>query len=158
MNRKQSLMLACALAVAMCWLPALAQDKPDQSSQPSSSGQSSTQSAGQPQSDQAATGMDQATQARVQQRLQHISTELNLTDDQKAKIKPLLQEEVSQMNSLRSDTSLSQDQRQAKMKEIHQTYSSQIQAVLTPEQQKKWAEMKEQKKGEMQEHQQQQPK
>jgi periplasmic protein CpxP/Spy len=151
MNRKQSLMLACALAVAMCWLPALSQDKPDQSSQPSSSGQTSTQPAGQPQSDQAAAGMDEATKAKVQQRLQHISTELNLTDDQKAKIKPLLQEEVSQLKTLRSDTSLSPDQRQAKAKEIHQTYSSQIQAVLTPEQQKKWAEMKEQKKEEMQE-------
>jgi protein CpxP len=152
MNRTQSLILGCALAVAMCWLPALAQDKPDQSSQqPSSSGQTSTQPAGQPQSDQAAAGMDEATKAKVQQRLQHISTELNLTDDQKAKIKPLLQEEVSQLKTLRSDTSLSPDQRQAKAKEIHQTYSSQIQAVLTPEQQKKWAEMKEQKKEEMQE-------
>ncbi|HET7871983.1 MAG TPA: hypothetical protein VFL42_05685 [Terriglobales bacterium] len=148
MSRKQLWILACALAVAMCWLPALAQDKPDQSSQPSSS----TQSAGQTSADQAAAGVDPATKQKVQQRLQNLSSELNLTDDQKAKIKPLLQEQVQQLKTVHDDSSLSPDQKQAKMKEIHQTYSSQIQAVLTPEQQKKFAEMKEQKKKEMEQH------
>jgi periplasmic protein CpxP/Spy len=85
----------------------------------------------------------------VQEGLQKLATQLQLTDDQKAKIKPLLQEQYTQLKSVHDDTSLSDEQKKAKMKAIHQDYHSQIQAVLTPEQQKKYAAMKEQKMKEM---------
>lgn len=141
MSRKiHVLVLVCAVFVAIGCLPAFAQDKPDQSSQPAAASQGTDQAA----------AVDPATKAKVQEGLQKLATQLNLTDEQKAKIKPLLQEQVTQLKAVHDDTSLSAEQRQAKMKEVHQNYHSQVMAVLTPEQQKKFAAIKEQKKQEMQ--------
>ena len=75
------------------------------------------------------------------QRLQRMTQALNLTEDQQAKIKPILENEMTQMQSLRSDTSLSQDDRMAKMKQIRESSASQINPILTPDQQKQYAEM-----------------
>jgi protein CpxP len=79
--------------------------------------------------------------------LEWLSKELNLTDEQKAQVKPILDEQSKQMRATQEDTSLTQDQKREKMKQIHQTTHSQINGVLTPEQQKKFAEMKEEHKG-----------
>lgn len=80
-------------------------------------------------------------------RLEWLSKELNLTDDQKAKVKPILSDEGKQMQAAKEDTSLSQEQKRDKMKQIHETTNSQINDILTPEQQKKFAELKAQHKG-----------
>jgi Spy/CpxP family protein refolding chaperone len=66
---------------------------------------------------------------------------LQLTDAQKAKLQPIIQEEMSQIQAVRNDNSLTMDQKVAKVREIKQTEFPKIQAVLTPEQQKKLADM-----------------
>jgi protein CpxP len=76
------------------------------------------------------------------QHLQMLSDKLNLTDDQKAKLKPVFQGQMQQMNAVREDSSLSQEQMRAKMKSIHESLHDQINAVLTPEQQAKFAQMR----------------
>src|SRR5215469_5854572 len=76
-----------------------------------------------------------------EQRLQRMTQSLNLTEDQQAKIKPILDNESTQMQSLRSDSSLSQEDRMAKMKQIRENTTSQINPILTPDQQKQYAEM-----------------
>ena len=76
-----------------------------------------------------------------EQRLQRMTQALNLTEDQQAKIKPILENESTQMQGLRSDTSLSQEDRMAKMKQIRENTTSQINPILTPDQQKQYAEM-----------------
>ena len=53
----------------------------------------------------------------------------------------VFQSERSQMESLRQDDSLSQQDRRAKMMEIHKNSDAQIRAVLDSTQQKKWDEM-----------------
>ena len=68
-------------------------------------------------------------------RLQHLSQELNLTDDQKAKLKPILESEWQEMKPVRDDTALSREQKHEKMKGIHEKYQAQVAGVLTPEQQ-----------------------
>ena len=73
-----------------------------------------------------------------QQQLDHLSKQLNLNDDQKQKVKPLLDQQAEQMQSLRQDTSLSQQDRRAKFQEIHQSTMSQIRSVLDEKQQKKF--------------------
>ena len=116
MNRRSTaLALAFALLVALTGLRVAAQDT---------------------------STVDPATKAAVQDKLQKISTELNLTDDQKTQLKPMLQSEVQELQAVKNDTSLSPDQKEAKAKAIHQSFKSQISNVLTPEQQKKWASMK----------------
>ena len=85
----------------------------------------------------------------VDQHLQMLSEKLNLTDDQKAKLKPILQDQMQQMKAVREDSSLSQEQRRAKMKSIHESLHEQINAVLTPDQQAKFKQMRQE---EMQKH------
>ncbi|HXW56063.1 MAG TPA: hypothetical protein VEJ67_09960 [Candidatus Cybelea sp.] len=92
---------------------------------------------------QAQTAMHQGQHAN---RLEWLSKQLNLTDEQKAKVKSILGDEGKQMQTAREDTSLSQAQKQDKMKEIHANADSQINDLLTTDQQKKFAELKAQMK------------
>jgi len=78
----------------------------------------------------------------VQARLQKLGKELNLTDDQKTKLKPILQSQGEDLKALHDDTSATPQQKRMKMKEIHDKYSPQINAILTPDQQAKWKQMK----------------
>ena len=77
----------------------------------------------------------------AEQHLQNLTEKLNLTDDQKAKLKPIVEDQMRQMKAVRQDSSLSEDQRRAKMKSIHESLHDQINAVLTPEQQGKFKQM-----------------
>lgn len=76
-----------------------------------------------------------------QERLDNLAKELNLTDDQKAKIKPILEDEHKQMQALRSDTSMSPEDRRAKMMQVRDKMNDSIKAVLDKDQQKKYDEM-----------------
>ena len=76
------------------------------------------------------------------QQLQMLSEKLNLTDDQKAKLKPILQDQMQQMKAVRADSSLSKDQKRAKIKSIHDSSHDGINTVLTPEQQAKLKQVK----------------
>lgn len=73
--------------------------------------------------------------------LQMLSQKLNLTDDQKAKIKPILQQHLNDRQTIMKDQSLSPEDKHAKMKASMDSAHSQIEAVLTPDQKKQFAEM-----------------
>ena len=79
--------------------------------------------------------------------LQMLSEKLNLTDDQKSKLKPILQDQEQQLKAVSEDTSLTQEQKTAKKKALHESFHEQIDAVLTPEQQAKLKEMKHEHEG-----------
>ena len=66
---------------------------------------------------------------------------LNLTDEQKTKLRPILAEENQQLETLRNDTSMTQEQKMAKANEIRQTAGPKIKAILTPEQLQKLADL-----------------
>lgn len=66
---------------------------------------------------------------------------LNLTEDQKAKLRPILQDENQQMEALRNDTSMTREQKIAKANEVRQNASPKIKAILTPEQLQKLADL-----------------
>jgi len=74
--------------------------------------------------------------------VQMLTEKLNLTDEQSAKLKPIFQNQAEQLKAVRDDTSLSPEQKTAKKKAIHESFHEQINAVLTPEQQAKFKEMK----------------
>lgn len=76
-----------------------------------------------------------------ERRAEMLGKHLNLTSDQQGKVLDVLKSEQSQMESLHSDTSLSQDDRHSKMMDIHKTSNDQIRALLNPDQQKKFDEM-----------------
>src|SRR5258707_13560339 len=60
---------------------------------------------------------------------------LNLTDDQKAKVKDIFADVKTKKQALSSDASLSEEQKKAKMKELHSATMAKLNEVLTPEKQ-----------------------
>jgi len=74
--------------------------------------------------------------------MQMLSQKLNLTADQQAKLKPILEQQHQQMRALKTDTSLTPEQKQAKMKELHESTHNQINSILTPEQQQQFAQLR----------------
>lgn len=139
MNKKHLLVFTCALVLAFAGLVAYAQTPTD------NAGAAASQAAspGSQAQDDAAQGVDPEIKAEVQAKLQKLASELNLTDDQKTQLKPILQGEVKDLKSVHGDASLSPDQKSAKMKEIHAGAKGQINSILTPEQQQKLAALKE---------------
>jgi protein CpxP len=75
------------------------------------------------------------------ERTQELTKKLSLTSDQQTKVQDIFQSEHTQMESLRQDTSLSQQDRRNKMMDIHKSTGTQVRALLDSTQQKKWDEM-----------------
>lgn len=75
---------------------------------------------------------------RADAELADLSTSLSLTDDQKAKIKPILDDEHEKIHALRQAKTGSTDDQKAKSKGIRDEANSQIRAILTPDQQTKF--------------------
>ena len=79
--------------------------------------------------------------------LARMTKQLQLTDEQQAKIKPILEDQHKQMMDLRQDTSMSRQDRFAKFRDIRQKSLDKIKPILTAEQQQKWQKMQEERRG-----------
>jgi Spy/CpxP family protein refolding chaperone len=64
---------------------------------------------------------------------------LQLTDDQKAKIKSIRDDANQQVQATQKDATLTDDQKERKIKQIRKVVRAQVFAVLTPDQQKTWS-------------------
>jgi len=140
MSKKMFLVLVCALFLVFTGAQAMAQNTPDQAASQAAN------AASQAKDDAAQALADPETKAKVEAKLQELSTELNLTDDQKTKLKPVLQDEFKQLKAVKDDASLSPDQKKEKITSIREGTKPQIDSILTPDQQKKRGEMKEKAK------------
>lgn len=89
-----------------------------------------------------ATGGSMMGPMTPENRLKMLTEKLNLTDDQQAKLKPIIEDQSKQMKAIHDDTSLAPTDKQAKMKEIHESSIEKMNAILTPEQQAKWKQMR----------------
>ena len=76
-----------------------------------------------------------------EERTDHLTQALNLSDDQKGKVLSIFQDEQKQMEAVRSGSSLSRDDRWSKMREIHQNATTQVKGTLNADQAKKFDEM-----------------
>ena len=65
---------------------------------------------------------------------------LNLTDDQKAQIKQLHEGTRAKVEAVNNDSSLSTDQKQAKIHDLKRDMHEQVKKILTPEQRKQFEE------------------
>jgi periplasmic protein CpxP/Spy len=74
----------------------------------------------------------------IQQRLDHLSEALTLTDDQKPKVKAALEAQAETMKGLKDAT---QDERREKMKTSHEEFDAKMKGILTPEQYTKFEAM-----------------
>lgn len=73
--------------------------------------------------------------------LDQLAQQLNLTEEQKTKVKPILETRDKKIAEIRGESSLSQEDRRAKMQALREEMTSQMKAVLTPEQFDKWQQM-----------------
>jgi len=76
-----------------------------------------------------------------ERRLEMMQTQLNLTPDQVTSIKAIFADGQAKMEAVRSDTTLSQDDRRAKMMSMRTDENAKVKAVLTPDQQTKFDDM-----------------
>ena len=73
--------------------------------------------------------------------LDQLAQQLNLTDDQKTKVKTILDAQQQKIRDLRTDTSVAPEDRRAKVQSIREEAKAQMKTALTPEQFDKWQKM-----------------
>ncbi len=78
----------------------------------------------------------------VKERIEMLTKRLDLTEEQQKSITPILEKESADMKAIHENTSLTSEQRIERFKTIQQTTKDAIMKVLTPEQQKKFEEMR----------------
>ncbi len=117
---------------------------------PQTQDQSNTPQSNTPQTREHAHGRQADPQAQVNR----LGKKLNLTDDQKNQILPILTDRQQQMKSIHEDSSLSQQDRRAKMKSTWEDSDAKIKAVLNDQQKQKYDAMQKEQRERMQEHQQ----
>lgn len=91
--------------------------------------------------------------ARVHGRhgMKHMAEELGLSDAQKTQLKGIHEQQRDKARELRQNESLTKEQKLEQMKTLRESTKTQVQGVLTAEQQTRLTEMKAQKKQRMQE-------
>jgi periplasmic protein CpxP/Spy len=72
------------------------------------------------------------------QQLEGMTKRYNLSPDQQAQLKPILASQQQQMQALRGDSSLSREDRMAKMQSIRADTKTKIEAVLNDDQKKQF--------------------
>ncbi|HWF45536.1 MAG TPA: hypothetical protein VG168_00905 [Bryobacteraceae bacterium] len=68
----------------------------------------------------------------------HLAKQLNLTPDQVNQIEPILADRIQQMEAIHNDSSLSKQDRVAKMRALRQDSVAKIKSLLTSDQQQKY--------------------
>ena len=91
-----------------------------------------------------------------QREVNALGKKLNLTDDQKNQILPILTDRQQQMQSIHSDSSLSAEDRRTKMRTLWEDSDGKIKAVLNDTQKQKYDQMQQERRDRMQQHRQEQ--
>jgi Spy/CpxP family protein refolding chaperone len=78
--------------------------------------------------------------ARVD-RIEMMKKELSLTDDQVAKLKPIMDDDNKKMREIMQDSNLSREQRREKLTALREASAPKIKAILTKEQADKWEKL-----------------
>ena len=92
------------------------------------------------------TAADQPTREDAQARLQEIVSELQLTEEQKAEITPILRQELADLKALRENTALKGRYKLRRAQQIAEAASQQVRALLTAEQQPRYDAWREEQK------------
>jgi hypothetical protein len=133
--RKHPLLVLIAAGVISIAAPfATAQSSPSDSPQPPSQDNGMRRRG----------GMDPA------QHTQELTQKLKLNSDQQSKVLSIYESAKSQMEGLRKDSSMSQEDRRSKMMEIRKNTDAQVREVLDSNQQRKWDEMQARREQHMQ--------
>jgi periplasmic protein CpxP/Spy len=72
-----------------------------------------------------------------------LNNQVGLSADQKDKVKPIIDKQVADLEAVKNDTTLDKAAKRAKVAQLRQQYVTDINGILTPDQQKKWAAARE---------------
>jgi len=86
------------------------------------------------------------------QQLGRLSKTLNLTDDQKGQIRPILEDRSQKMQSIHAESALAADDKRAKMRGVFDDSNGKIRAVLNDTQKQKFDEMQKRRRDRMEKH------
>ena len=84
--------------------------------------------------------------AQQRKNMAELAQKLNLTDDQKAQFQKIRQNSVQQTKAIRSDSSLTDEQRKQKMLDLHKQSHQQMFGILTSDQKQRLKQMREEHK------------
>ena len=79
-----------------------------------------------------------------QHRMEMLSKRLNLTADQQAKLLPIITDRHQQMRAIFQDSSLSKEDRTAKLKGVRRDSNAKIESLLTDEQKRNFEQLQQQ--------------
>ena len=96
---------------------------------------------------QATTQKDHDRKEDRAERHENMAKELGLTADQKAQMKSIHMDAKKQAEAIKADSSLSAEQKKAKLKELHEQTMQKSEAILTPEQKQKFEQERAEHKG-----------
>jgi Spy/CpxP family protein refolding chaperone len=74
----------------------------------------------------------------VEQTMEKLTTELTLTDEQKPKVKTVIEESTKKMTEMYGDTSIAATDRRSKRQEIMDDREKELKKILTPDQLEKY--------------------
>lgn len=97
----------------------------------------------------ASLALGQSAQSGVGPQLQKMSPQLELSDTQKQKIMTILVREEPRVQAVKADTTLSQSEKADKMMEIKNEMDDSIKPLLTPTQQVKLDQLRQQQRQEI---------
>ena len=83
----------------------------------------------------------------IESRLELMSKQLNLTDEQREKIRPILKHEVELIRAVRGNNNLTQREARRRIQTIRRNSRQKVAEVLTPEQRKQWEEIRQEHAG-----------
>lgn len=129
---RSSMLRVVILAIGATTLPAMAQE-PSAPPPPPPPGQAGPEHSGPGRGNQ----------------VEFLTKQLNLTPDQVTQVKAIDADTMKQMNALREDTSVAQQDKRAKMMDIHKAAQGKIRALLTPDQQTKFDALQTEMRGRM---------
>lgn len=91
----------------------------------------------------------QGDKAEVMQKLEKMSSALQLTPQQKQQVRPILMEEAPKLKALKSNTSLGPLQKAMQMRQIADATDAKLKPILTPQQYQTWEQMRAQERQQM---------
>ncbi|HEX4603600.1 MAG TPA: hypothetical protein VH724_06375 [Candidatus Angelobacter sp.] len=77
----------------------------------------------------------------IDDHVKQLAAKLDLTADQQTKVKAILQDHQQQVEALTKDTSISKEDKHAKMKSIHDSVHTKVRDILTDDQKPKFDAM-----------------
>ena len=81
-----------------------------------------------------------------------LNNQVGLSADQQEKAKPIIDKHVADLGAVKNDTTLDNAAKKAKFLELRQQYVTDINGILTPDQQKKWEASREANKAKIKAH------